>query len=225
MVVWFHWFFSMQSVYVQITNKIGSTTAPPVTVQASVMSALGSLLPQRLKQLAKTITGSPAQNLGLNNTVFGKVKSISLSSYLKGTLRATPPSPSPAPSPANSPTYPALSPYPAFSSANSPTSLPNMKHQSPASPPRPCSFGGFRNPPSPSPSSQNNPTVPSVFPPSVSTPYSPPMGPTSRVSPDLSPMPEVSYAPSPDLAKGMAEGMVSPSLAPLLSCKFCVPSH
>lgn len=220
MVVWFRWFFSMQSVYVQITNKIGSTTAPPVTVQASVMSALGNLLPQRLKQLAKTITGSPAQNLGLNNTVFGKVKSISLSSYLKGTLRATPPSPSPAPSPANSPTYPALSPYPAFSPANSPTSLPNMKHQSPASPPRPCPFGGFRNPPSPSPSSQNNPTVPSV-----STPYSPPMGPTSQVSPYLSPMPEVSYAPSPDLAKGTAEGMVSPSLAPLPSCKFCVPSH
>ncbi|XP_059648108.1 uncharacterized protein LOC132294317 [Cornus florida] len=92
------------NVYVQVTNKNGSTRAPPVTVQASVMSDMGRLLPQRLKQLAETIVGSPAKNLGLSNSVFGKVKEIRLSSYLNRTLDATPtPSPAPAPAPAPSP--------------------------------------------------------------------------------------------------------------------------
>ncbi|XAR53129.1 hypothetical protein NMG60_11021549 [Bertholletia excelsa] len=89
-----------ENVFVQLTNRNGSTRDPPVTVQASVTSDLGILLPQRLKQLAQTITGSPpANNLGLNNHVFGKVKEIRLSSYLNHTLNATPPTPSPAPAP------------------------------------------------------------------------------------------------------------------------------
>lgn len=92
--------FCMQNVYVQINNRNGSTVDPPVIVGAAVRSNMGSLLPQRLKQLAQTITGSsPAKNLGLNNSVFGKVKEISLSSFLNHTLDATPPTPSPAPAP------------------------------------------------------------------------------------------------------------------------------
>lgn len=198
-------FLSMQSVYVQITNEVGSTIVPPVTVQASVMSDLGSLLPQRLKQLAETITGSPAQNLGLDNTVFGKVKSISLSSYLKGTINTTPsgPSPSPFPSPSPEPSnYPPVLPYPALSSLTSPMSSPNIKHRSPAPsmvivhPPIPFPYQGFLNSPSLSPS-QSNPIIPSAFSPLVSTPNTPPMGPTSQLSSDLSPIPEVSYAPNP----------------------------
>ncbi|KAL4580698.1 hypothetical protein LXL04_016899 [Taraxacum kok-saghyz] len=91
-----------ESVFVQVTNKLGSTQDPPVTVQASVMSNLGTLDPQRLKQLAEEITGSPpAKNLGLDNSVFGKVKEISLSSFLSHTLE--PPSPTPSPAPALSP--------------------------------------------------------------------------------------------------------------------------
>ncbi|BBG96123.1 hypothetical protein Prudu_004838, partial [Prunus dulcis] len=45
-------------------KQIGSTTDAPVVVQASLMSEFGAL-PQRLKQLAQTITGSPAKNLAL----------------------------------------------------------------------------------------------------------------------------------------------------------------
>ncbi|XP_076947477.1 uncharacterized protein LOC143619426 [Bidens hawaiensis] len=71
-----------ESVYLQVTNKDGSTNHPPVTVQASIASTLGSLEPERLKELAREITGSsPAMNLGLDHTMFGKVKEISLSSY------------------------------------------------------------------------------------------------------------------------------------------------
>ncbi|XP_041014755.1 uncharacterized protein LOC121257676 isoform X2 [Juglans microcarpa x Juglans regia] len=221
---------SYESVYVQITNDVGSTIAPPVTVQASVMSDLGSLLPQRLKQLAETIKGSPAQNLGLDNTVFGKVKSISLSSYLKGTINATPPSPSPSPFPSPEPSnYPSISPYPALSPLTSPMSSPNIKHRSPAPsmviahPPRPFPYQGFRNSPSLSPS-HYNPTVPSAFSPLVSTPNAPPTGPTSQLSPGLSPIPEVSYAPSPRQDKGSAEGL-SPSLAPSPSSLAAVTSY
>ncbi|KAG2703700.1 hypothetical protein I3760_06G149600 [Carya illinoinensis] len=220
---------SYESVYVQITNDVGSTIAPPVTVQASVMSGLGSLLPQRLKQLAETITGSPAQNLGLDNTVFGKVKSISLSSYLRGTINATPPSPSPSPSsePSN---YPSISSYPALSPPTSPMSSPNIKHRSPAPsmviahPPCPFPYQGFRNSPSLSPS-HYNPTVPSAFSPLVSTPNAPPTGPTSQLSPDLSPIPEVSYASSPHQDKGSAEGLLSTSLAPSPSSLAAVTSY
>ncbi|PKU84638.1 hypothetical protein MA16_Dca015497 [Dendrobium catenatum] len=91
-------------VYVQMTNVNGSTIAPPVTQQASILSDNGSgtLLPNRLKQLAETITGSFAQNLGLNHSVFGVVKSIVLTSYLNNSissLQVSSPSPSPSPSP------------------------------------------------------------------------------------------------------------------------------
>lgn len=90
---------SNENVYVQLTNGNGSTGDPPVTVQAAVRSNLGSLLPQRLRQLAKIITGSSPNNLGLNNTVFGEVKEVTLSSFLNQTILATPPTPSPAPAP------------------------------------------------------------------------------------------------------------------------------
>ncbi|KAL6537311.1 hypothetical protein OROMI_025845 [Orobanche minor] len=87
------------SMYVQLTNEIGSTVNTPVTVQISVTSERGGIVPQRLNQLAKIITGSPSKNLGLDNSVSGKVKQISLSSYLKNTLHASVRTPSHAPSP------------------------------------------------------------------------------------------------------------------------------
>ncbi|KAI0494885.1 hypothetical protein KFK09_025031 [Dendrobium nobile] len=48
----------LKIVYVQMTNVNGSTIAPPVTLQASILSdnESGTLLPNRLKQLAETIT-------------------------------------------------------------------------------------------------------------------------------------------------------------------------
>ncbi|KAK9286945.1 hypothetical protein L1049_015353 [Liquidambar formosana] len=144
---------SYENVYVQITNKDGSTIDSPVTVQASVMSDLGSLLPQRLKQLAQIITGSPAaKNLGLDNSVFGKVKGVSLSSFLNGTLDTMPPTPSPAPSPElNEYAEPSTSPYPAPPSF-SPTPSPSPEFH-----PLPPCFNCDAS----SPSANNYPHVPS----------------------------------------------------------------
>lgn len=92
-----------ESVFVQVNNKKGSTVESPVTVEASIVSDTGRLPRERLRELAKLITGSrsTARNLGLDNSVFGKVKEISLSSLLNHSLQALPlpPAPSPSPSP------------------------------------------------------------------------------------------------------------------------------
>ncbi|KAF8728680.1 hypothetical protein HU200_017951 [Digitaria exilis] len=94
-------------LYVTLTNLYGSTVVPPTVVQTSVLLAVGadnkppSL--QRLKQLAQTLRNSSSGNLGLNHTVFGRVKQISLSSYLQHSLNnsGNAHSPSPAPQPYN----------------------------------------------------------------------------------------------------------------------------
>ncbi|GAB2283622.1 hypothetical protein Dimus_018127 [Dionaea muscipula] len=94
---------SSEFAYVQVTNVFGSTTNPPVTVQATVLSDMGRLVPGRLRQLAKIIqSSSPSRNLGLNDTVFGEVNSISLSSYLESTIDAASPEPAQAPCPTSS---------------------------------------------------------------------------------------------------------------------------
>ncbi|GFY90715.1 hypothetical protein Acr_07g0009120 [Actinidia rufa] len=224
-----------ENVYVQVTNRNGSTRDPPVTVQAAVMSELGSLLPQRLKQLAQTITGSPANNLGLSNSVFGKVKEISLSSYLNRTIRATTPTPSPAPAPGQTdygdhsfPPSPNLSPSPAPSpdfqhhlpsddNPYSPSpendphdSLPPIS-SSPAPSwagthsPRPSPRCGSAIPPSPSLTSNSNPTAPSAFPPCAPSSYPPLVGPSLQLSPNVSPLPAVSYGSSPRREKENAK--------------------
>lgn len=99
-----------ENVYVQMTNVKGSTIAPPVTLQASILSDYGSgvLLPNRLKQLADTLTGSHVRNLGLNHSVFGEVKSVVLTSYLNSSISSLDDS-SPAPSPG--PFAPIAAPY------------------------------------------------------------------------------------------------------------------
>lgn len=65
-------------VYVQLTNEEGSTISPPVIVQTSLY-LFGNHLHQRLDDLAHTIRTSRAKNLGLNKSVFGEVKNITLS--------------------------------------------------------------------------------------------------------------------------------------------------
>ncbi|KAK1440339.1 hypothetical protein QVD17_06164 [Tagetes erecta] len=188
-----------ESVYMQVTNKAGSTSDPPVTVQASIMSDLGKLVPLRLKQLAQTITRSPsATNLGLDHSVFGKVKEISLSSYLYHTLDAPTPSPAPSPDfvgPIISPS-PAISPHqhPSHSSPcsnceiSSPApenrhdpSLPPLPNAPPPSVDRFC--GGFKN--LPRPRSMHVPPHLSNSP--------PPMYKKSEMPPGLPPLPVVSY--------------------------------
>ncbi|KAJ9158611.1 hypothetical protein P3X46_024176 [Hevea brasiliensis] len=211
-----------ENVVVQITNTAGSTINPPVTVQASVVSDLGSLLPQRLKQLAQTITDSPTKNLGLNNSVFGKVKSVILSSYLKGTLHANPPTPSPAPSPELSEyAEPPISPCPTFSPSPTPASspsddidshatspkygphhsLPPVNSAAPstviADPPHPCGHQGSPISPSSSPSHSNR------------SPYLRSVDPQSQLAPGLSPVPQVSYGSMP--RKGSVSQVLAPS--------------
>ncbi|KAL0346126.1 UNVERIFIED_CONTAM: hypothetical protein Sradi_4443900 [Sesamum radiatum] len=93
----------MQNLYIRLTNLKGSTVAPPTTVQSQVLLTVGiNPSKSRLKQLAQTITGSHTKNLGLDNTVFGRVKQVSLSSILQHSLGSDGSSPSPSPSPSPS---------------------------------------------------------------------------------------------------------------------------
>lgn len=181
-----------ESVYMQVTNKAGSTKDPPVTVQASILSDLGKLVPLRLKQLAQTITGSsPARNLGLDHSVFGKVKEISLSSYLYHTLDAS--TPSPAPSPVlNDFAGPTISPSPAISS---PQPSPRNGHEPslqplPNAPPPSLghSCGGFKTLPSPPP----------MYVPRRHSTIPPPMYQKLVMPPGLPPLPFVSYSSRAD---------------------------
>lgn len=93
-------------MYISLTNLRGSTIDPPTIVRSQVLLAVGiNPSRSRMKQLAQTITGPHAKNLGLNNTVFGRVKQVSLSSNwtrLLGGPDAGSPSPSPAPLPHHS---------------------------------------------------------------------------------------------------------------------------
>ncbi|KAK8613750.1 hypothetical protein V6N13_101507 [Hibiscus sabdariffa] len=230
---------SYENLFVQLTNRNGSTMASPIIVQASVMSdGFGDLLPQRLKQLAQTITDSPAKNLGLNNSVFGKVKSISLSSCLNGTLHPTSPTPSPAPSPG-----PSMSRRPTFSPTRSPAPA-SKKHHLPACPKckaaAPSGHSPIRSPgpgrgsyptfpPSISPKPSSSATHPpppcpytrTAIPPSSSprshssrfSNHPPLMSPGSKLSPDLPPLPSVSYGSRPGQGIDSTEGPVSAPLA------------
>ncbi|RDX57645.1 hypothetical protein CR513_63095, partial [Mucuna pruriens] len=190
---------SDENVYVQITNPNGSTIAPPVVVQASVMPGFGSLLPQRLKQLAQTITGSAGKNLGLDNSVFGRVKEVRLSSFLKNTLHASSPSPSPAPSPqlidhsepsmsphharSSSPISPATAEQPPCFDCEVSAPAPSIV---PEHPPDPCPYSGFVHPPIPSPKSYSKPSFPPDYSPAAVAPTSNSASHTTEEASDLS---------------------------------------
>ncbi|KAL6613834.1 hypothetical protein ACP70R_036104 [Stipagrostis hirtigluma subsp. patula] len=90
-----------ENLYVKLTNSQGSTILPPTVVETSIVLEVGNHEPSvpRMKQLARTITNSSSGNLGLNHTVFGKVKQISLSSYLKHSLHTGGGSDAPSPAP------------------------------------------------------------------------------------------------------------------------------
>ncbi|CAN4109340.1 unnamed protein product [Withania somnifera] len=87
---------SYENLYIKLSNTRGSTVDRPTIIQCQVFLAVGIPSNSRLKQLAQTI-GSNSKNLGLNNTVFGRVKQVSLSSILQYSLGS--PSPSPGPQP------------------------------------------------------------------------------------------------------------------------------
>ncbi|CAA6653997.1 unnamed protein product [Spirodela intermedia] len=95
---------NIRSCYSTLTNSHGSTVSPPTVVQTSILLAVGNHPPSksRLKELAQSI--NPARNLGLNHTVFGRVKQIRLSSFLRHSINSSGPcnyssSPSSAPQP------------------------------------------------------------------------------------------------------------------------------
>lgn len=213
-----------ESVFLQISNDVGSTKDPPVIVEASVYSDIGSLQPQRLKQLAQIIMGSvPKSNLGLDNSVFGKVKQVSLSSFLNRTVHAAPPAPTPAPAPApNEPLWPSPSPSPSVSSSPSPSPSPaplsNCRrlqsharhHCGPARGEEPSS--------SPSPIADPPSPVTSSGPPSSSSGIA--ASPSSHAltyPPKLSPRVNLSPGPSPQMSSSISSS--SSSLAPGFSYK------
>ncbi|KXG21865.1 uncharacterized protein LOC8055825 [Sorghum bicolor] len=90
-----------ENLYIKLTNSKGSTVAPPTIVQASIVLEVGNHQPSlpRMKQLAQTIANSSSGNLGLNHTVFGRVKQISLSSYLTHSLHSGGGTDTPSPAP------------------------------------------------------------------------------------------------------------------------------
>ncbi|XP_073141414.1 uncharacterized protein [Henckelia pumila] len=234
-----------EAVFIQATNKCGSTQDPAVTIEASVVSDMGSMQPERLKQLAQRITESPSiENLGLDHTVFGKVKEISLSSFLNHSLYAPTPTPSPSPAPSTEQIYnssPSLSPSRSpvlspgrncHSSVPSDASLP----PAPSSNNAPCVSLSTPNSPSPSidpssispdstylpshPTSHPNQFFPSLSPHAYSEP--PLATPESYLSPSVSPLPSGSYA-TRGSDKWSVESLVSPphfssSFASSMSC-------
>nr|ACR35872.1 unknown [Zea mays] len=92
-----------ENLYIKLTNSQGSTILPPTIVETSIVLEVGNHQPSvpRMKQLARTITNSSSSsgNLGLNHTVFGRVKQISLSSYLRHSLHSGRGSDAPSPAP------------------------------------------------------------------------------------------------------------------------------
>ncbi|EER99004.1 uncharacterized protein LOC8081043 [Sorghum bicolor] len=100
---------SYEKIYLQFRNEIGSSVEAPATIVASVLDGSSNLLLDRLRQLAQLIREPDARNLGLNHSVFGKVKGVQLSAYLQHKISDLSPSPFPAPAPAPSPSQ-SLSP-------------------------------------------------------------------------------------------------------------------
>ncbi|CAH2038332.1 unnamed protein product [Thlaspi arvense] len=91
-----------EKIHVLLSNEEGSTISPPVTVEASVFSSMTIMEnhpKKRSESLAQVIQTSRASNLGLDNSVFGKVKSITYSTYVEGKTLESASVLAPAPSP------------------------------------------------------------------------------------------------------------------------------
>ncbi|KAJ8570303.1 hypothetical protein K7X08_037275 [Anisodus acutangulus] len=155
---------SYENLYMSLTSRRGSTVDPPTIVQCKVLLAVGmNPSSSRLKQLVHTI-GSNSGNLGLNNTVFGRVKQVSLSSFLPHSRGSNSGSPSPSPAPLPHPHHhhhhnrdstlaPAISPAPKVekggsisrkvSPVSAPVFAPAPVHHKRRGAQPPCHFGRF----------------------------------------------------------------------------------
>ncbi|XP_042066281.1 uncharacterized protein LOC121809624 [Salvia splendens] len=199
-----------ENLYIRLTNLKGSTVRPPTTVESQVVLAVG-MNPSRLKQLAQTITGSHSKNLGLNNTEFGRVKQVRLSSILQHSLGNDKRSPSPSPSPSQSPMSkshhhhhhhhpaPAVSPSPStahgrsFSGIGSPVPTPASAPVKSTEPP--CPFGHNNWYPWKHKHPRMAPTAPPVY-----APYIAPSWPKQMHKPAPRIAPATAERPSPSVA-------------------------
>ncbi|XP_010480421.1 PREDICTED: uncharacterized protein LOC104759160 [Camelina sativa] len=75
-----------ESIYFRLTNIQGSTVSPPVIVQVYLVITIRVNLQLRLDHFAHITQTSSANNLGLENTVFGEVKGITISTNLEGEI-------------------------------------------------------------------------------------------------------------------------------------------
>lgn len=216
---------------------------PPTTVQAQVLLAVGIKPSEsRLKQLAQTIAGSHAKNLGLNNTVFGRVKQVRLSSILQHSLGSDGPSPSPTPSPSQSHYHhhhhhqhhhhhhhdttlaPSISPSPSTGNAGpvigkrSPTSAPvprsMPRNKKPAQPPG-CRYGHNNHNKHPHVAPYAAPVYPPHAAPSRTKRKDSPAPKTPSI-PAESPLPNVAYAHSPPPSRDEFHAR-PPDVLPLVS--------
>lgn len=98
-----------EDIHIDLTNKNGSTIAPPVIVQVSLSPDDRGIYEQigRLKQLAEIITESSSWNLGLDTSVFGRIKDLKLAPRLKALVPSF--APSSSPTPMSSPSMPPYS--------------------------------------------------------------------------------------------------------------------
>ncbi|KAF7086140.1 hypothetical protein CFC21_089475 [Triticum aestivum] len=87
----------LRDIYIDLTNKNGSTIAPPVIVQVSLSPDDRGVYEEmgRLKQLAEIITESSSMNLGLDPSVFGRIKDLKLVPRLQALVPSFAPSSSP----------------------------------------------------------------------------------------------------------------------------------
>lgn len=233
-----------ENLYIRLTNLKGSTVGPPTTVQSQVLLAVGiNPSNSRLKQLAQTITGSHSKNLGLNNTVFGRVKQIQLSSILQHSLGSDGSSPSPSPSPSPLSRFPHRHPHhrhgatlipaiaPSLSPSNggyvigkrsptsAPVSAPAPGKKKAAEPPA-CHFR-FRNwfPWKHNKHSATAPSTPPAHAPHAASPQpkqEDPLTPNSNPVSASSPLPNVGSANSQPPSKGEFHGR-QPNVMPLFS--------
>ncbi|XP_020590045.1 uncharacterized protein LOC110031271, partial [Phalaenopsis equestris] len=222
---------SYEILFVRLTNINGSTVSPPTVVETSIVFAVGNNLPSmpRLMQLAQNIRNSSAGNLGLNHTIFGRVKQIRLSSFLQRSLNSSfgfSSSPSPSPQPSgdqhhdhhshnshHSDVHDTLSPSP------SPEAKPVFSQ---AAPPRPgCRFRFSRDP------KGEHQIVPTGAP--ASAPYlsaSPSSEDSSAPAPHLPPKQHKSSVifadsrPPGEAARDVGRQNTAPSISPLRSSSF-----
>ncbi|KAL3819667.1 hypothetical protein ACJIZ3_005572 [Penstemon smallii] len=205
-----------ENLYIRLTNLKGSTVAPPTRIRSEVILAVGiNPSKSRLKQLAQTITGPHTKNLGLNHTVFGRVKQVRLSSTSSHSLGGGDRSgPSPAPSP-----FPPHHHHHHHHHHHAAASLPPRISPSPAMP-----SGGSTPVHAPDPGKNKHgrrshvpPSEPPVYAPH-NIPSQPKQRdpPTPKVSPVQSPLPNVAYSQSQPPTMGEFHAR-PPDVMPLVS--------